>query len=720
MAPDELTKNLWQISITNTGIHNLAEYPLTKEQIAALSLGFSFIPTPRLQKDFSQLIDQQFNDFQRRVRTSAFFTSSEHNNSSSTNDLPIKYKSSNWQPPPAPRPIEDYLTGVREQLQEETKRIHKMRFFIQRKCSSPPWLINALKQIKNDKNIIITEADKNMGTVVITTKAYAEEALRQLNDKSTYATCEAPDFNVLFDELELILAKHGVLCTADKKNPANIRLTKLAEYLTQLKGHPKCKLGYFYMLMKVHKPKLAGRPIVSSIDTVTYFASKYLDRTLQPIYKRISSYIESSQALIAFLDRWKATNFPDCSLLCADIDSLYPNIPLVEGLQYMKESITHHSSELRLLHSPVQYDPEQIDLICDLMHFVLHNNYFTFGDNCIFKQINGTAMGTPAAVVFACLFLDTLERKVIQSTNVEPLLFKRYIDDIFAIFKNNNDAKVFITAFNSVLPTIKCSSPTISTSDGIFLDLEIFKGPRFMKEQRFDTKIYQKPQNKYLYLTPNSFHPKSIFPAFIIAELNRYRLCCNNDVDFLQVKDDFYKRLLSRGYDAKTLNDLFTKWSPREKLLEQVCKRIFGDNSPKNSSQALVFKSQFLPEMKYFRLGKCLQLTDQIKSRDDYLRIFAKRNPVKSFQNSKSAANFFRQRRQKVNNCEIIKINNDLVCSLNLFPEGSTSSVDVRPFTGARHHKSSSRTLGKGTNPNPNPCPQTATATLNGNVNVKF
>jgi hypothetical protein len=357
----------------------------------------------------------------------------------------------------------------------------------------------------------------------------------------------------------------------------------------------------------------------------------------------------------------------------------------------MKESIEHHSTGLHLL----QFDPQQIDLICDLMHFVLHNNYFTFGADCIFKQINGTAMGTPAAVVFACLFLDTLERKVIRDTNVKPLLFKRYIDDIFAIFRTSDDARVFITAFNSVLPTIKCSSPTISDSEGVFLDLVIYKGPRFRKEQCFDTKIYQKPQNKYLYLTPNSFHPKSIFPAFIIAELNRYRLCCNNDVDFFHVKDDFYKRLLARGYDAPTLNDLFTRWSPRENLLQKVRKRLSGDTAPRDTSRALVFKTQYLPEMKYFRLGQCLQLTDQVKSRNDYLRIFAERNPVKSFQNSQSAANFFRQSRKKVNNCKITKINDNLVCSLDI----ANSEVDIRPFTGAGRQNSGSRTLGKGVKP---------------------
>jgi hypothetical protein len=321
--------------------------------------------------------------------------------------------------------------------------------------------------------------------------------------------------------------------------------------------------------MKVHKPKLSGRPIVSSINTVTYFASKYLDHILQPIYKRISSYIESSQALVAFLDGWKVPNYRNCVILCADIDSLYPNIPLVEGLKYMVESITFHNSMMdkRL------FDENDIEFISELMRFVLGNNYFTFG-NLIFKQLNGTAMGTPAAVVFACLFLDSLERRVFKEHKIKSMCFKRYIDDIFAIFGTKEEAELFLQHFTTKLPTIKCSSYTISETEGVFLDLVIFKGPRFQNEAKFDTKIYQKPQNKYLYLTPNSFHPKAIFPAFIVSELNRYRLCCNSEDDFQKVKNEFFDRLIARGYETSMLNGLFTKWSSRDILLKKVKERL--------------------------------------------------------------------------------------------------------------------------------------------------
>jgi hypothetical protein len=615
----------------------------------------------------------------------------------------VKYRKESedrWEPPQASAVIEEYLTGVKEHLYEETERIHKLRYYIQHKCSSPPWLITALEQIKKDRNIIITEADKNMGTVVIKTKAYVEEGLRQLNDRNTYVTCEAPDFIKLFEELEGIWKKHHMYFIASdmKKKPEDRKLSKVAKYLLQLKGHSKCKLGCFYMLMKVHKPILAGRPIVSSIDTVTYFASKYLDRILQPIYKNISSYIESSQALIGVLDGWRIKSSPDCYILCADIDSLYPNIPLKEGLEYMRKSLIHHNERLKEHKMPV----EMIDFICDLMSFVLNNNYFTFGENLIFKQINGTAMGTPAAVVFACLFLDHLERQVLKQMNPKPKFYKRYIDDLFVVCATENEAKSFITLFNSMLPTIKCSSPTISNTDGIFLDLFIFKGNRFEKDKTFDTKIYQKPQNKYLYLTPNSFHPKAVFPAFIVSELNRYRLCCNNEEDFIAIKDEFYKRLLDRGYQPSLLDQLFTKWTPRDKLLQDIKNRIFSAKVIKDSDHPVIFKSIYLPEIKYFRLGKCLHLTDGVKRFDTTYNVFAKRNPLVSHRNSSTIANFFRQSRKKLNNCNIEKFNNTLVCSSDLFSKVSHRHFEISPFTGARCQNSNSRTPGS-SDPNPGP-----------------
>ena len=52
-----------------------------------------------------------------------------------------------------------------------------------------------------------------------------------------------------------------------------------------------------------------------------------------------------------------------------------------------------------------------------------------------YKQIKGTAMGTPMAVNYANLFLNKFETELLmefeKEFGVKPLVWMRYIDDIF-------------------------------------------------------------------------------------------------------------------------------------------------------------------------------------------------------------------------------------------------------------------------------------------------
>ena len=52
----------------------------------------------------------------------------------------------------------------------------------------------------------------------------------------------------------------------------------------------------------------------------------------------------------------------------------------------------------------------------------------------VYKQIDGTAMGTSVAPPFANLFLFILERILLLKYKEYILFYKRYIDDIFFIF----------------------------------------------------------------------------------------------------------------------------------------------------------------------------------------------------------------------------------------------------------------------------------------------
>ena len=56
-----------------------------------------------------------------------------------------------------------------------------------------------------------------------------------------------------------------------------------------------------------------------------------------------------------------------------------------------------------------------------LAEFVLKNNYFQFLDK-VYQQISGTAIGTKFAPPYACIFMDQVESKFLQTQKLQPLL----------------------------------------------------------------------------------------------------------------------------------------------------------------------------------------------------------------------------------------------------------------------------------------------------------
>ena len=70
--------------------------------------------------------------------------------------------------------------------------------------------------------------------------------------------------------------------------------------------------------------------------------------------------------------------------------------------------------------------------ILDLLKLVLYNMYFEFNNE--FLQIGGTAMGTALTPNYANLFMDRFETKALDNYPLKPLIWKRFIDDIFLIW----------------------------------------------------------------------------------------------------------------------------------------------------------------------------------------------------------------------------------------------------------------------------------------------
>ena len=71
----------------------------------------------------------------------------------------------------------------------------------------------------------------------------------------------------------------------------------------------------------------------------------------------------------------------------------------------------------------------------------------------MYRQSDGVAMGSPLGSTLANIFMGYLEENYF-STNVKPLMYVRYVDDCFILFKNENDCKVMFEAFNRLHQSI--------------------------------------------------------------------------------------------------------------------------------------------------------------------------------------------------------------------------------------------------------------------------
>ena len=119
-------------------------------------------------------------------------------------------------------------------------------------------------------------------------------------------------------------------------------------------------------------------------------------------------------------------------------------------------------------------DNKQIlsNTLLELAEIVLKNNIFQF-DEKTFKQVRGTAIGTKFAPPYAILFMADLQEKILSASEKKPMIWWRYIDDIFFIWEHGEESlEKFINKLNSFYPTIKFtveySKETIN-----FLDVNI-------------------------------------------------------------------------------------------------------------------------------------------------------------------------------------------------------------------------------------------------------
>jgi hypothetical protein len=512
--------------------------------------------------------------------------------------------------------IDDYIRNCSEKLQN-----------VQLSSALSPvdkLIIRTMKSLRDRDDIVITPADKNLGTVIMSTEKYNTMCYDHLYDQTTYCklsheeslTCN----NNAYAALERILSAHDSLFGLKRNNEGlPVTLSPLAKSLCQLKGSKYLRIGNFYALPKVHKPVVAGRPIVGSIDTVTYHTSKYLHNILFPLVGKLTSVCTSSRAAIYDLQYLSLTSYDDqLVIVCADVKSLYPSIPIDYGLQavkYVLESFTHQTDV-------------DVPLIMDLLKWTLENNFLEFNGET-YRQISGTAMGTPVAVCYANIVLYHLEQPCLD---LSPVLYRRFIDDLFIICRSPEQGHDIVTMFNSRCDAIQLDAVTISRS-GVFLDLHI----SLNEDNSIKLSLFQKEMNKHLYIPPASNHSRGMLKNIISQEIKRYRLNCSDDQDFKKACQSFRTRLQRRGYKIEFLAELFHNLPQRSQLLEDLNKQFAKKRSKTmDQSRRGPIITVCLPNKPQCSLKSILSIPQQLRSHPLYLKAYGDNDIILGKKNMRS------------------------------------------------------------------------------------
>ena len=500
---------------------NLSKTQFGPSEYDLLEKGLNFIPTPKYITKTPIL--EAATKFARRLKLAYHFRNSSYH---------VRQKfipKSTWSPSDKnmPKEVLETIEKINTDLSDLTIPYHQNNLNTDE--------IKALKDIRQNQNIIIKPADKGSATVILDRQNYINEGYRQLNDSRYYEKIQNPIY------LETGLKVNEILLDLLSKNFIS---EKQFEYL---KSPEEPRPRQFYMLPKIHKPldkwpvsnMPPGRPIISDCSSESYNVSEYIDHYLQPLASKHDSYLKDTSD---FLNKLKQVKINENTLLVTmDVESMYTNIDHESGLAAVKKAFENNPDPTR---------PDQH--ILDLLELSLKNNDFQFNGET-FLQTKGTAMGKKYAPSYANIFMAHIETEAMKKSYLKPSAFFRFLDDIFCLWDHGREnLETFLEILNTHHPAVRLTA-NIQEISNDFLDVTVFKGPLLKEKGILDTKVYFKPTDTHQLLHQKSFHPHHTFRGILKSQIMRYHRTCSQNSDFNAACSLVFKALRSRGYSRRSL-----------------------------------------------------------------------------------------------------------------------------------------------------------------------
>ena len=258
--------------------------------------------------------------------------------------------------------------------------------------------------------------------------------------------------------------------------------------------------AYLYGTVKV-------RPIISQCPTATYNLAKYMNKLLIPYCPHQFS-LRSSQEFVDLIHGCSS----DGIMASLDVESLFTNVPVEDTILLICDYVYRHSSL-----PPLPF-PEE--LLADVLRICTLDSPFRHPGGGLFVQIDCVAMGSPLGPLFANYYMGHLESAVFETFNNKPLLYARYVDDIFILVASEKEILDLKEKFEEQSVLTFTYENSSKTNQLAFLDTLVTKTSKGLT-----SSVYVKPSNSGVCLNFNSECPDRYKASVVYSYLIRaYKL----------------------------------------------------------------------------------------------------------------------------------------------------------------------------------------------------
>jgi hypothetical protein len=397
----------------------------------------------------------------------------------------------------------------------------------------------ALKQLKENKNIILSKADKGNIVVVQDKKDYTQK-LSALVTSDDYSKLASDPTKSIENRVSAAIKKSGDFDERERQ--------KLAPKFT--------KPPHIYGLVKVHKAGFPLRPIVSSIGSPCQNLAKYLVPILNPLLGKSGTYLKNSEQFVKLINGQLISD--GHILVSLDIISLFTTTPVDESLLVVRRRL---EEDVKLQHRT----HHTVDTIMELLTVCLCNTYFYWNGE-FYRQKRGMAMGSSLSPVVSGIFLEELEARALETSVVKPKMLKRYVDDMFAVWpQDQSPVQTFLDHMNKQNPHIQFTLEIEKNNKLPFLDVFVEK-----VDGRLVTSVYRKPTDSGQYLHYSSNHCKSIKSGIVNTLLHRAETHCTSEESRKREEKEVETILIKNNYPPKLINNVRTRRAQRTEDTSKV------------------------------------------------------------------------------------------------------------------------------------------------------